>query len=56
MKILYLCPGCKMPFFAEEGVPVAARGGSCMDCSKTDMLKMFGLPADFLDRRLGPGQ
>ena len=55
MSDLYLCPSCKMPFIAEDKGLIARRDGHCAQCTQVKVLEMFGLPGDFLTRRLGPG-
>lgn len=50
MTDLYLCPICKWPFLAEDKGLVSRRNGNCEQCTKVELLKTFGLSADFLDR------
>jgi len=54
MADLYMCARCRWPFFAEDEWLIAQRDNCCADCTKARMLESFGLPADFLTRRLGP--
>lgn len=54
MNNLYQCTRCKAPFVAQDQLRIALRDGQCLDCTKEEILKSFGLPPDFLTRRLGP--
>lgn len=54
MADLYMCARCRWPFFAEDEGLIARRDNRCADCTKAATLESFGLPADFLTRRLGP--
>lgn len=54
MADLFMCARCRWPFLAENEWLVVQRNNCCAECTKIDVLKMFGLPADFLKRRLGP--
>ena len=54
MTEFYQCTRCNAPFLAQDPLFVAQSNGYCLDCRKFDVLKSFGLPADFLTRRLGP--
>jgi hypothetical protein len=54
MADLYVCARCRWPFVAEDEWLIALRDNCCPECMKIRMLESFGLPADFLTRRLGP--
>lgn len=54
MADLYVCARCRAPFVAQDEWLIALRDNCCADCTKTATLESFGLPADFLTRRLGP--
>jgi DNA-directed RNA polymerase subunit RPC12/RpoP len=54
MTHLYQCTRCMEPFVAQDQLRIALRDGYCPECMKIEILKAFGLPADFLTRRLGP--
>lgn len=55
MTELYQCSRCNAPFLASDPLLVAQSNEVCLDCRKLQILKAFGLPVDFLTRRLGPG-
>jgi DNA-directed RNA polymerase subunit RPC12/RpoP len=55
MVQLYECSVCRAPFVAQNEALIMQRGGACAECAKLRWLEKFGLPADFLTRRLGPG-
>jgi hypothetical protein len=52
MPELLVCTQCKSPFVAEDTALVARRDGHCLECSRIDVLRRFGLPPDFLTRNL----
>lgn len=54
MTNLFQCSRCSEPFVAPDERLIAQRNGRCPDCTKAEILESFGLPADFLIRRLGP--